>query len=58
MKTLRRIWKKLAELAGDADYDRYCAYLRARHPGTRMPTESEFYLARLNDKYSRPTRCC
>jgi uncharacterized short protein YbdD (DUF466 family) len=58
MKVLHTIWKILAELAGDADYGRYCAHLRARHPGTRMPTEIEFYLARLNEKYSRPTRCC
>lgn len=58
MKVLRTIWKMLTELTGDADYGRYCAQMRARHPETRIPTESEFYLARLNEKYSRPTRCC
>ena len=58
MRVLRALWAKLAELAGEADYRRYCAHLRERHPGRRVPTEREFFLQRLDEKYSRPTRCC
>ncbi len=58
MSIVRAIWKILAELSGDAEYTRYCAHLRAHHPEQRLPSEREFYLSRLRDKYSRPSRCC
>jgi uncharacterized short protein YbdD (DUF466 family) len=58
MKYLRTAWWILKELAGETAYDRYCAHLRARHPEQRVPTEREFFLTRLEDKYTRPSRCC
>jgi uncharacterized short protein YbdD (DUF466 family) len=58
MRFLRAVYRILGEIAGEGDYARYCEHLRARHPGTRLPTEREFYLARLQEKYSRPSRCC
>ncbi len=58
MRYLRLLRKILAEVTGEADYARYCDHLRARHPERRLPTEREFYLARLEEKYSRPSRCC
>ena len=58
MKWLRIVRKVLAELTGEADYGRYCAHLRARHPEMGLPSETEFFLGRLEEKYSRPTRCC
>jgi uncharacterized short protein YbdD (DUF466 family) len=58
MKFLCTIWKKLGELAGEADYRRYCEHVRAHHPERSLPSEREFFLARLEDKYARPTRCC
>jgi uncharacterized short protein YbdD (DUF466 family) len=58
MKFLRAAWKLLAELSGEADYGRYCAHLRARHPDRTAPTEREFFRMRLEEKYTRPTRCC
>jgi uncharacterized short protein YbdD (DUF466 family) len=58
MKKLRTVWKILAEMAGEADYGRYCAHLRVAHPEQSVPSEREFFLAKLEQKYSRPTRCC
>jgi uncharacterized short protein YbdD (DUF466 family) len=58
MKLLRMVWRVLYELAGEADYGRYCAHLCAHHPGRKVPTEREFFLARMEEKYTRPTRCC
>ncbi len=58
MKILRTVWLMLTELAGESDYRRYCAHLAKRHPGQRAPSEQEFYLERLEQKYARPSRCC
>jgi len=58
MKFWRKIRSFLREAAGERDYARYCAHLRARHPGRPMPSEKEFFISRLEEKYSRPSRCC
>jgi len=58
MKILMRWWKALGQVMGEGDYARYCEHMRTRHPGVRVPTQKEFYLSRLNERYSRPSRCC
>lgn len=58
MRYLRILRQILAEVSGEADYGRYCDHLRTHHPERRVPTAREFYLARLQEKYSRPSRCC
>ncbi len=58
MRFIKAAWKIVMELAGEADYARYCAHLRAHHPEKALPTEREFFLKRLEEKYSRPSRCC
>ena len=58
MRRLARLWKILQEMTGDSDYARYSEHLRARHPGYPLPSRREFYLARLEEKYARPSRCC
>jgi uncharacterized short protein YbdD (DUF466 family) len=58
MRKLLWWWKILERVMGEGDYTRYCEHLRARHPNQKAPTEKEFYLSRLNEKYSRPNRCC
>ena len=58
MRFLRAVWKVLAELAGESQYSRYCAHLRAHHPDRPVPSEQEFFLQRLEEKYTRPSRCC
>jgi uncharacterized short protein YbdD (DUF466 family) len=58
MEFLGKVHAWLAELSGEAEYPRYCAHLRARHPERKIPSRREFFLARLEEKYSRPSRCC
>ena len=58
MERLRRLWSLVLELTGDSDYARYCRSMRVREPDRPLPTEREFYLARLDEKYARPNRCC
>jgi uncharacterized short protein YbdD (DUF466 family) len=58
MGVLRDIWVKIQDWAGENDYARYCEHLRRRHPGREVPSAKEFYLSRLQDRYSRPSRCC
>jgi uncharacterized short protein YbdD (DUF466 family) len=42
---------------GEGEYLRYCEHMRARHPEREIPTPADFYVARLNEKYSRASRC-
>ena len=58
MNVLVRLWRSLQELAGENAYAVYCEGMRARHPERPIPTEEEFYLERLAEKYARPNRCC
>ncbi len=43
---------------GEGEYARYCEHVISKHPGMKIPTAGEFYISRLNEKYSRPNRCC
>jgi uncharacterized short protein YbdD (DUF466 family) len=58
MRVFLRFWEIVTRLAGEGDYARYCDHLRARHPGKEVPTEKEFYLSRIREKYMRVSRCC
>ncbi len=58
MKLLIRMWTTFAAVMGDDAYERYCEHLKARHPEVRPMTAGEFYVARLEQKYRRPNRCC
>ena len=58
MNALLRLWRSLQELAGENAYRKYCEHTHARHPERPLPTEEEFYLERLAEKYARPNRCC
>lgn len=55
---LRRFLDNLRLVFGDGEYERFCRHLRERHPGTDPPSPREFYARRLEEKYSRPSRCC
>jgi uncharacterized short protein YbdD (DUF466 family) len=57
-RLLKNIGLFLKDAAGERAYERYCAHVRAHHPERRVPSEKEFYLARLKEKYTRPSRCC
>jgi hypothetical protein len=55
-RLLTRIWGFARELLGDDAYARYRVHVAARG-GTPLNSQ-EFYLAELQRKYSRPSRCC
>lgn len=57
-RAMRRSWHGLREWCGDAAYERYLKS-GAYRVGTNGPlTAKEFFLERLNRRYSQPTRCC
>jgi uncharacterized short protein YbdD (DUF466 family) len=57
--SLSRLGAVLRAVAGAPDYGRYLAHMRARHPGDRILTETEFNHSRLSDRYNRVgSRCC
>ncbi len=58
MKLIRKWWSFLGQVMGEGEYARYCEHMRIKHPERMLPTAEEFYVARLNEKYSRPNRCC
>lgn len=50
-------WMGLRQWSGDAAYDRYIECTNRR--GVTKPlSEVEFYVEQLNQRYSRPNRCC
>jgi len=58
MRRISKWWDILKQAVGEGDYERYSAHLRRKHPGRSVPGPAEFYMNRLKEKYSRPTRCC
>ncbi len=50
------LWAYLLEVSGENDYSRYRARVVAQ--GEPPVTASEFYMAQLERKYSRVSRCC
>ncbi len=58
MKLLRKWWNLLGQVMGEGEYLRYCEHIKSKHPEKVLQTPEEFYVSRLNEKYSRPNRCC
>jgi uncharacterized short protein YbdD (DUF466 family) len=56
-QSARVFWRGLREWSGDAAYDRYLACAKRSSRGETL-TAAEFYVEQLNQKYSRPNRCC
>jgi uncharacterized short protein YbdD (DUF466 family) len=56
LRLLPRLWHYLRESAGENDYEHY--RIRALERGEPPAQAAEFYLSRLEHKYSRPNRCC
>ncbi len=58
MKLIMKWWNFLGQVMGEGEYARYCEHLRSKHPELKIPSAGEFYISRLDEKYSRPSRCC
>ena len=57
-RALRRSWCGLRDWCGDAAYETYL-HSGAYRVGKNGPlTAKEFYLERLDRRYSQPNRCC
>jgi uncharacterized short protein YbdD (DUF466 family) len=63
----RQFWWWLRQVTGDAAYENYLRHVSRRmvnatstgaHPPERVETPEQFYLKRLEKKFSRMSRCC
>jgi uncharacterized short protein YbdD (DUF466 family) len=57
-RSLRSVWRGLREWCGDAAYERYLSSRATRASDQTPLTAQEFYVERVNRRYSRPNRCC
>ena len=55
---LRAFWRGLREWCGDAAYELYLDSRTTRESAQPRLTPAEFYVERVNHRYSRPNRCC
>jgi uncharacterized short protein YbdD (DUF466 family) len=55
---LHDLWLGIREWCGDSAYDRYVQAQQKVSSESRLLTPAEFYVERLNNRYSRPNRCC
>jgi uncharacterized short protein YbdD (DUF466 family) len=53
-----KLWMGIREWCGDSAYERYLQAPRTNSEKSRLLTPAEFYVERVNRRYSRPNRCC
>jgi uncharacterized short protein YbdD (DUF466 family) len=52
------LWLGIREWCGDSAYERYVQAQTTKPEKSRLLTPAEFYVERVNHRYSRPNRCC
>jgi uncharacterized short protein YbdD (DUF466 family) len=52
------LWLGIREWCGDNAYERYVQAQRTNPEKSCLLTPAEFYVERVNRRYSRPNRCC
>jgi uncharacterized short protein YbdD (DUF466 family) len=52
------LWLGIREWCGDSAYERYVQAQRMNPEKSCLLTPAEFYVERVNRRYSRPNRCC
>jgi uncharacterized short protein YbdD (DUF466 family) len=57
-RSFRTVWRGLREWCGDAAYERYLSSRATRSSAQTPLTAQEFYVERVNRRFSRPNRCC
>lgn len=57
-RALRRSWRALREWSGDAAYEKYLQSRAYKDGKNGALTAKEFYVERLDRRYSQPNRCC
>jgi uncharacterized short protein YbdD (DUF466 family) len=53
-----KLWLGIREWCGDSAYERYLQAQRSNSEKVCLLTPAEFYVERVNRRYSRPNRCC
>jgi len=53
-----KLWLGIREWCGDSAYERYVQAQRTNSEKVCLLTPAEFYVERVNRRYSRPNRCC
>jgi uncharacterized short protein YbdD (DUF466 family) len=53
-----KLWQGIREWCGDNAYERYIQAQRTKPEKSCLLTPAEFYVERVNRRYSRPNRCC
>jgi uncharacterized short protein YbdD (DUF466 family) len=57
-RLVAELWLGIREWCGDSAYERYLQAPRTNSEKSRLLTPAEFYVERVNRRYSRPHRCC
>jgi Selenoprotein, putative len=57
-KSAARLWLGIREWCGDAAYERYQEAHARRGCGEAQLSRRDFYVAQLEKRYSRVSRCC
>jgi len=52
------LWLGIREWCGDSAYERYVQAQKTNPEKSSLLSPSEFYVERVNRRYSRPNRCC
>jgi uncharacterized short protein YbdD (DUF466 family) len=53
-----KLWHGIREWCGDSAYERYVQAQRTKPEKSCLLTPAEFYVERVNRRYSGPNRCC
>jgi uncharacterized short protein YbdD (DUF466 family) len=61
-RLLRRLsasgWRFVREVTGDDAYERYLAHQQRAHPDELPMSRDQYYRFRLDQKWSKVSRCC
>jgi uncharacterized short protein YbdD (DUF466 family) len=52
------LWLGIREWCGDSAYERYVQAQRTNPEKSSLLSPAQFYVERVNRRYSRPNRCC
>ena len=52
------LWLGIRAWCGDSAYERYVQAQRTKAEKSSLLSPAEFYVERVNRRYSRPNRCC
>jgi uncharacterized short protein YbdD (DUF466 family) len=57
-RSAAKLYLGIREWCGDSAYERYVQAQRTKANKSSLLTPAQFYVERVNRRYSRPNRCC